>query len=132
MHRGGWKKARDLFCGIFCCEVSEEEFKIRAHTIKKDTLESDYSQTKKKIKSLNSSSPTSAIEAASVNQELKTLFHNRMKMNASITEFQRTWKVPKKIHKELLFSLNKIAGEYMVTNLSKTMCEVARILQTVQ
>ncbi|KAF7683125.1 hypothetical protein TCON_1664 [Astathelohania contejeani] len=132
MPRGGWKKARDFFCEKFSCEVSEEEFKRQAHTIKIDPLESDYSQTKKKIKSLNSLSPTSAIEAASVHHESKTLFHKRIKINASITEFQRTWKVPKKFHKELLFSLNKIAGEYMVTNLPKTMCEVARILQTVQ
>ncbi|KAF7673141.1 hypothetical protein TCON_2762 [Astathelohania contejeani] len=56
-----------------------------------------------------------------------------MKMNTSITEFQRTRKVPEaKVDKELLLSLNRIAGEYMVTNPPKTMCEVARILQTVQ
>ncbi|KAF7682997.1 hypothetical protein TCON_1797, partial [Astathelohania contejeani] len=50
MPRGGWKKTRDFFCEKFSCEVSEEEFKRRAHTIKRDPLESDYSQTKKKIK----------------------------------------------------------------------------------
>ncbi|KAF7683050.1 hypothetical protein TCON_1735 [Astathelohania contejeani] len=68
MPRGGWKKACDFFCEKFSCEVSEEEFKRRAHTIKRDPLESDYSQTKKKIKLLNSLSPTSTIKAASVHQ----------------------------------------------------------------
>ncbi|KAF7683013.1 hypothetical protein TCON_1772 [Astathelohania contejeani] len=48
MPRGGWKMARDFFCKKFSCEVSEEEFKRQAHTIKRDSLESDYSQTKKK------------------------------------------------------------------------------------
>ncbi|KAF7682989.1 hypothetical protein TCON_1799 [Astathelohania contejeani] len=36
-----------------------------------------------------------------------------------------------KVDKELLFPPNQIAGAYMVTNPPKTMCEVARILQTV-
>ncbi|KAF7678803.1 hypothetical protein TCON_2559 [Astathelohania contejeani] len=71
MLRGGWKKTRDFFCGKFFCEVSEEEFKRRTHTIKIDSLESDYSQIKKRIKLLNSLSPTSAIKAASVHRELK-------------------------------------------------------------
>ncbi|KAF7680954.1 hypothetical protein TCON_2429, partial [Astathelohania contejeani] len=133
MPRGGWKKARDFFCENFSCEVSEEMFKRRAHTIKRYPLESDYSQTKKKIKLLNFLSPTFTIKAANVHQELKTLFHNQMKMNISITGFQRTRKVPEaKVDKELLFYLNQIAREYMVINPPKTMCEVARILQTVQ
>ncbi|KAF7682498.1 hypothetical protein TCON_2276, partial [Astathelohania contejeani] len=132
--RGDWKKAHNFFCEKFSCEVSEEEFKRRAHTIKRDPLESDYSQTKKKkIKLFNSLSPTSTIKAANVHQELKIIFYNQIKMNTSITGFQRTRKVPEaKVDKELLFSLNQIAGEYMVTNPPKTMCEVARILQTVQ
>ncbi|KAF7677271.1 hypothetical protein TCON_2642 [Astathelohania contejeani] len=117
MPRGRWKKARDFFCKKFSCEVSEKEFKRRAHTIKRDTLESDYSQTKKKIKLLNSLSPTSTIKAASVHQELKIIFYNQIKMNTSITGFQRTRKVPEaKVDKELFVSLNQIAGEYMVTN----------------
>ncbi|KAF7684297.1 hypothetical protein TCON_0509 [Astathelohania contejeani] len=56
-----------------------------------------------------------------------------MKMNTSITIFQRTQKVPEiMLDKILLFSINQIAGEYMVTNPPKTMCEVASLLQTVQ
>ncbi|KAF7683704.1 hypothetical protein TCON_1091 [Astathelohania contejeani] len=89
MPRGGWKKARDFFCGKFSCKVSEEEFKRQANTIKREPLESDYSQTKKKIKLLNSLSPTSTIKAASVHQLLKIIFYNQIKMNASITEFQK-------------------------------------------
>ncbi|KAF7682971.1 hypothetical protein TCON_1821, partial [Astathelohania contejeani] len=130
---GVWKKGRDFFCGKFSCEVSEEVFKRRAHTIKRNPLKATTHKPKKKIKLLNSLSPTFTIKAVSIHQELKTLFHNQMKMNASITGFQRTRKVPEaKIDKKLLFSLNQIAGEYMVTNPPKTMCEVARILQTVQ
>ncbi|KAF7682419.1 hypothetical protein TCON_2351 [Astathelohania contejeani] len=88
---------------------------------------------KKKIKLLNSLSPTSTIKDASVHQELKTLFHSQMKMDTSITGFQRTQKVPEaKIDKKLLFSLNQFAEKYMVTNSPKTTCEVARILQTIQ
>ncbi|KAF7683830.1 hypothetical protein TCON_0970 [Astathelohania contejeani] len=45
---GGWKKARDFFCGKFSCEVSDEEFKGRSHTIKRDAPKSNYSQSKKK------------------------------------------------------------------------------------
>ncbi|KAF7682577.1 hypothetical protein TCON_2200 [Astathelohania contejeani] len=130
MHRGGWKKASDFFCEKFSCK---EEFKRRAHTTKRDFLESDYSQTKKKIILLNSLSPTSEFKSASIHQKLKTLFHNRIKINANITKFLITRKVPEvKVDKKLLFSLNQIAGKYMVTNLLKTMCEVARIHQTVQ
>ncbi|KAF7682555.1 hypothetical protein TCON_2222 [Astathelohania contejeani] len=56
-----------------------------------------------------------------------------MKMDASITGFQMTRKVPEiKVNKELIFDLNQIAGEYMVTNPPKTMCEVARILKRAQ
>ncbi|KAF7679718.1 hypothetical protein TCON_2487, partial [Astathelohania contejeani] len=114
MPRGDWKKTHNFFCEKFSCEVSEEEFKRRAHKIKRDPLESDYSQTKKKIKLLNSLSPTSTIKAASVHQELKIIFYNQMQINTSITGFQRTRKVPEaKVDKELLLSLNQIAGEYM-------------------
>ncbi|KAF7679682.1 hypothetical protein TCON_2516 [Astathelohania contejeani] len=65
--------------------------------------------------------------------ELKIKFLNKIKSNPTITEFQGTQKIPQvKVNSDIRSALNHITGEHIATNPPRTMCDVVRILQTVQ
>ncbi|KAF7682798.1 hypothetical protein TCON_1985 [Astathelohania contejeani] len=71
--RSSWKKAWDSFC-----EIGEEEFKRRAHLIKREILLDNSSPTGKRRKFDVQEQQLSLLFASSVYKELKIKFLNKI------------------------------------------------------